>query len=98
YPMNALINSQLDALNEFRRRNWPDCPIDVRRYTGQETNEERDAILRNPPHVLLTNYVMLEYLLIRPYERSLLQQTTRELRFLVLDELHVYRGRQGADV
>lgn len=98
YPMNALINSQLDALKEFRRRNWSDCPIDVRRYTGQETNEERDAILRNPPHVLLTNYVMLEYLLIRPYERSLLQQTTRELRFLVLDELHVYRGRQGADV
>ncbi len=41
---------------------------------------------------------MLEYLLLRPHERALVQQATRELRFLVMDELHVYRGRQGADV
>ncbi len=39
-----------------------------------------------------------EYVLIRPYERSLVDQMTRELQFLVMDELHVYRGRQGADV
>ncbi|HLH74780.1 MAG TPA: DEAD/DEAH box helicase, partial [Chloroflexota bacterium] len=98
YPMNALTNSQLDALNEYRQRNWPDCPVRFARYTGQEKQDERTAILSDPPHILLTNYVMLEYMLIRPYERSLLQQTTRDLRFLVLDELHVYRGRQGADV
>lgn len=27
YPMNALINSQLEALGRFRERNWPDCPV-----------------------------------------------------------------------
>jgi hypothetical protein len=41
---------------------------------------------------------MLEYMLIRPQERALVGETPRELRFLSVDELHVYRGRQGADV
>jgi ATP-dependent helicase YprA (DUF1998 family) len=93
YPMNALINSQLDALERFRRDNWPGCPVRFARYTGQEKNEQRQAIIEDPPHVLLTNYVMLEYMLIRPWERSLVRQATRELQFLVMDELHVYRGR-----
>jgi len=98
YPMNALINSQLEALQRFRDTNWPDCRVRFARYTGQESDEDRTAILHDPPHILLTNYVMLEYMLIRPYERSLVEQMTRELQFLVMDELHVYRGRQGADV
>ena len=98
YPMNALINSQLEALRRFRDSLWPQAPVTFARYTGQERELERQEILDRPPHILLTNYVMLEYMLIRPYERVLLQQATRELRFLVLDELHVYRGRQGADV
>jgi hypothetical protein len=98
YPMNALINSQLDALRRFREQNWPDCPVRFARYTGQERQEDKNAIVNDPPHILLTNYVMLEYMLIRPYERTLVQQATRELQFLVMDELHFYRGRQGADV
>jgi hypothetical protein len=97
YPMNALINSQLESLERFKK-NWPQCPVRFARYTGQENQEAKNAILNDPPHILLTNYVMLEYLLIRPYERTLLQQATKELKFLVMDELHVYRGRQGADV
>ncbi len=98
YPMNALTNSQLTALERFRRENWPDCPVRFARYTGQEKQEPRNAIINDPPHILLTNYVMLEYLLIRPYERPLVQLATQELKFLVMDELHFYRGRQGADV
>jgi len=98
YPMNALINSQLEALERYREENWPDCPVRIKRYTGQERKAEHNAIIANPPHILLTNYVMLEYMLIRPDERPLVQQATQELRFLVMDELHVYRGRQGADV
>ena len=41
---------------------------------------------------------MLELLLTRPEERRTIIQAARGLRFLVLDELHTYRGRQGADV
>ena len=41
---------------------------------------------------------MLEYMLLRPHERALVQIATRDLRALVVDELYFYRGRQGADV
>jgi hypothetical protein len=92
------FNSQLDVMHRIRQENWPDCPVRVARYTGQERDADREAIINDPPHILLTNYVMLEYMLVRPYERVLVQQATQELHFLVMDELHVYRGRQGADV
>ena len=98
YPMNALINSQIEALNAFRAANWPGCPVRFAQYTGQTREEVRQQLLQDPPHILLTNYVMLEYMLIRPQERALIGETTRELGFLTVDELHVYRGRQGADV
>ena len=65
YPMNALINSQLNALKEYAE-GYPQNPVTFARYTGQTTNDERGKIQMNPPHILLTNYVMLEYMLTRP--------------------------------
>lgn len=97
YPMNALINSQLNALEEYAA-GYPAGKIRFARYTGQTTTAERQAIHDNPPHILLTNYMMLEYMLLRPADRSLVKQTTQDLRYIVMDELHFYRGRQGADV
>lgn len=99
YPMNALANSQMGELNKFLCKGYPDekGPVTFKRYTGQESDEERQEIIANPPDVLLTNYVMLELLLTRPYEKPLIR-AARGLKFLVLDELHTYRGRQGADV
>ena len=99
YPMNALANSQAQELQKFLCHGYPDQkgPITFRRYTGQENDDERREILANPPDILLTNYVMLELILTRTDERNLVQ-AARGLRFLVLDELHTYRGRQGADV
>ena len=52
----------------------------------------------NPPQILLTNYMMLELLLTRLQERKIRDAIYSNLRFLVFDELHTYRGRQGADV
>ena len=98
YPMNALINSQMEALERFHAQNYPDSPVRFASYTGQTSEEERNQIQQDPPHILLTNYVMGEYLLLRPSERSMLQTATSNLRTLVMDELHFYRGRQGADV
>jgi len=100
YPMNALANSQKGELEKFLQYGYGvgNEPVTFNRYTGQETGEEREAILKSPPDVLLTNYVMLELLLTRPDERRKLVDAARGLRFLVLDELHTYRGRQGADV
>ena len=97
YPMNALINSQLNALQTYAAQ-YAANPVAFASYTGQTTRQERNEIQRNPPHILLTNYMMLEYLLLRPPDRPLLDAATRHLRFIVMDELHFYRGRQGADV
>jgi ATP-dependent helicase YprA (DUF1998 family) len=95
YPMNALINSQKEELDKFLR-NVSSTHIRVEQYTGQESLADKTRIQENPPHVLLTNYVMLELMLSRTHEEKLI--ASPELKFLVLDELHTYRGRQGADV
>ncbi|MGH3907333.1 MAG: DEAD/DEAH box helicase [Pseudonocardiaceae bacterium] len=100
YPMNALANSQREELAKFLTHGYGEGAEKVTfdRYTGQEDSEARKRILRNPPDILLTNYVMLELVLTRPDERRSLIRAAEGLRFLVLDELHTYRGRQGADV
>jgi len=99
YPMNALVNSQYGELEKFLNLGFPDGrgPVRFARYTGQESDQERSEIIAQPPDILLTNYVMLELILTRPRERPLVE-AARGLRFLVLDELHTYRGREGADV
>lgn len=95
YPMNALANSQQNELEKFLGTTDP--AVTFNRYTGQDKEEARRQILENPPDILLTNYVMLELILTRPRENALIE-SAKGLQFLVLDELHTYRGRQGADV
>lgn len=99
YPMNALANSQLEELGKFVGNVAGTPPITFARYTGQEDAEERKRIADNPPDILLTNFMMLELLMTRQEEvdRRVIDNCVG-LRFLVLDELHAYRGRQGADV
>lgn len=99
YPMNALANSQDEELAKFLKQGYPEgkSPVRFARYTGQEKGLEREAIRGNPPDILLTNYMMLELLLTRSEDRELVR-AAQGLRFLVFDELHTYRGRQGADV
>ena len=59
----------------------------------------RDEMRRTPPHLLLTNYAMLEYLLLRPADIELFEgQYAGNWRFLVLDEAHVYDGAKAAEV
>lgn len=100
YPMNALANSQLGELEKFLTNGYPEghSPVTFARYTGQESQKRRDEIRANPPDILLTNYVMLELMLTRPSDRRSLIRMAEGLEFLVFDELHTYRGRQGADV
>ena len=99
YPMNALANSQFDELKKFIEFGFPQgqAPVSFARYTGQESEEERRAIRDTPPDILLTNYMMLELLLTRRQDASIVRHA-QGLKFLVFDEIHTYRGRQGADV
>ena len=100
YPMNALINSQEEEFKKFlakyKEASGRDSHIKVARYTGQENLSQKSDIQNNPPHILLTNYVMLELMLSRVHEEKFVKSPI--LKYLVLDELHTYRGRQGADV
>lgn len=65
----------------------------------------RHEVLAAPPDVLITNYSMLEYMLMRPLERPVFDATRQwladnpEERFLlIVDEAHLYRGAAGAEV
>ena len=102
YPMNALINSQIEELKKFAKNylsvTGKPFPVRFAAYTGQTSDEERTEILKNPPDILLTNYMMLELLMTRHGEASLRESIFQSLEFLAFDELHTYRGRQGADV
>lgn len=56
----------------------------------------REEMLTQPPHILITNYAMLEHLLLFPKNAPLFRHET--LRFLVLDEIHTYSGAQATEV
>jgi len=65
----------------------------------------RHEVLNWPPDVLITNYSMLEYMLMRPLERPIFDATKQWLKdnpaekfFLIIDEAHLYRGAAGAEV
>ena len=103
YPMNALVNSQVEALKKLKRgyesRTGRRFPVSFAKYTGDVQGDARREVQTHPPQILLTNYVMAELLLVRPDDQSLLPPAGPEgLRYFVFDELHTYRGRQGADV
>jgi hypothetical protein len=97
--MNALANSQQEELKKFLDGEGHEIGVSFARYTGQENQEEREKIRSNPPDILLTNFMMLELLMTRQSELDRrVVENCRGLKFIVLDELHTYRGRQGADV
>lgn len=85
-------DTQTKAEDSFRKR-YPKEP--------RIPNEliSRDEMKAAPPHLLLTNYAMLEYLLLRPADSNLFDgETGKHWRALVLDEAHVYDGAQGTEV
>lgn len=80
------------AVEDFHRLN-PDQP--------RLPNEllSRREMRATPPHLLLTNYAMLEYLLLRPQDLDLFDGRYRgHWRFIVVDEAHVYDGAKGTEV
>ena len=109
--MNALANDQLGRLRELLRGlpavtfgrytgETPQTRADAEPKDLQEAiaNERvsREEIQKEPPHILLTNFAMLEYLLIRPQDAGIFGHGS--LEFVVLDESHTYTGAQGIDV
>ena len=102
YPMNALINSQNEEITKFKElyenATNKDFPISYAQYTGQEDEDTREKIKHELPDIILTNYMMLELILTRLGEEGMRKSIYQSLKYVVFDELHTYRGRQGSDV
>ena len=83
---------------ENARDTWRNAALkEEERLTGELIFREQ---MRNtPPHILLTNYSMLEYLLIRPDDSPLFDgDRGLHWQFIVLDEAHQYRGTKGMEI
>jgi hypothetical protein len=102
YPMNALINSQEEEIKKYaenyKESTGNEFPVTYAKYTGQEDLNEKIDARENTPDIILTNYMMLELIMTRGGEKDMRKSINENLRYLVFDELHTYRGRQGADV
>lgn len=86
------IKDTAKAIQDYRSQNNGEDPM---------TNEliSREQMRKNPPHILLTNYAMLEYLLLRPEDNDFFDgEYSSEWKFIVLDEAHSYKGANGAEV
>ncbi|GAA6620279.1 DEAD/DEAH box helicase [Scytonema sp. NUACC26] len=97
YPINALANDQFPRIQNYLKESAWEGAITVAKYDRGTKLKERQALRQNPPHILLTNYMMLEYLLVRPADREDIFANHR-CRFLVLDEVHTYRGTLGSNI
>jgi ATP-dependent helicase YprA (DUF1998 family) len=109
YPMNALANDQALRLTRLITENPPLAGVTAALYTGEPVPQrtkvtteglitDRAVIRDQAPDILLTNYKMLDQLLLRPADADLWRQSAHSLQYLVLDEFHTYDGAQGTDV
>ena len=103
--------SQEDVAALKAEGKWPAKDIDAFIRSGFQTSaEDRELFTRQEvqatcPEILVTNYSMLEYMLLRPIEADIFEQTSNWLAAddgnvltVVIDEAHMYRGAQGAEV
>lgn len=109
YPMNALANDQAQRLARLISSTPALAGVTAALYTGEDTSgrttvtadgliTERSVIRQSAPDILLTNYKMLDQLLLRHDDAGIWEQSAHSLRYLVLDEFHTYDGAQGTDV
>ncbi len=114
YPMNALAADQARRFAQVIAQTPAFKGLRVGLFVGGRSGKDgrglmamtatsvitdRETLRKDPPDILLTNYKMLDYLLIRPKDRLLWAKNTAEtLRYVVVDELHTFDGAQGTDL
>jgi DEAD/DEAH box helicase domain-containing protein len=113
YPMNALATDQARRIAQLVAGVPAFAGLRVGLYVGGNSSApgegmvmtphgvitDRDTLRKNPPDILLTNYKMLDYLMLRPKDSQLWAHNAPEtLRYVVVDELHTFDGAQGTDL
>ena len=116
YPMNALATDQAKRLAETiyqddRLRGKVTAGLFIGKGTDKKSFsqvmtedgiiEDARTIVSNPPDIVLTNFKMLDYGIMKAENATLWEYNIQNpglLKFLILDELHTYDGAQGTDV
>jgi hypothetical protein len=109
YPMNALASDQAGRIASLISSEPDLADVTAGVYIGDGGRHDamsaeylvdrREVLRANPPDILLTNYKMLDFLLLRREDRDLWAvNEPATLRYVVLDEFHTYDGAQGTDV
>ncbi|GIL33998.1 DEAD/DEAH box helicase [Phycicoccus sp. DTK01] len=110
YPMNALATDQAGRLTALLTNKPELSSVTAGIYVGESDGSHRTKVGRrglindrgtmreNPPDILLTNYKMLDQLLLRQQDQGIWAKSATSLTYLVLDEFHTYDGAQGTDV
>lgn len=111
YPMNALATDQAKRFAETIHDQPALKGIQVGLFVGQSEKSSntvmsdsqvitcKETLRESPPDILLTNYKMLDYLLMRPKDWALWQGNAEDtLKYLIVDELHTFDGAQGTDL
>ena len=96
FPIKALTRDQLKSISEFLHAVEYPVPFRAAIYDGDTTPNERAKIRQKFPHILLSNPDMLHYGLL-PYHGKW-EEFWKRLRFVVIDEMHTYRGVFGSHV
>jgi ATP-dependent helicase YprA (DUF1998 family) len=116
YPLNALVNNQMDRLRAILGHH-PTIrfALYTRRLAQTQREAERklaragrprypaevisrEALRAAPPHILITNFSMLEYALVRPADAPIFSPSFARPKLVVLDEAHVYAGAMAAEI
>jgi len=58
----------------------------------------REKMRNTPPHILITNYAMLEFLLLRPDDNDIFKKNSATLKYIIFDEAHSYNGAKAIEV
>ncbi len=91
YPTKALSKDQYPKILELAKR----VGISVKVFDGDTPQSERTEILDSPPHLIITNFDILHYHL---WNRTRFSSLLNTVKFLVVDEVHVYSGIFGSNV
>lgn len=112
YPMNALATDQARRIAglihkspELRGNVTVGMYVGGREHTPSRMMSEdnvitdHETLLNAPPDILMTNYKMLDYLLVRPKDAGLWKDNAPDtLKYIAVDELHTFDGAQGTDL
>lgn len=96
YPLNALMKNQRERIDAWC--NSLPQKVEYAIYNGELDDRDREKMRKRPPQILFTNPTMLNYMMVRAKDQSLLEKSKGRLRWILLDEAHTYSGSSATEL